>query len=116
MDTNLLGSAVLLMVGMIVTFVVLSLLAGMIWLFKTVDDFVNRRRITRYAEQVEAKKIEGDVNDEVVAVIAAAVATVMKSPVTIRRIRFLRSAGPATWSSSGRLSVMASHAISKRKM
>jgi sodium pump decarboxylase gamma subunit len=115
MDANFVQSLLLLVVGMAVTFVVLSLLAGMIWLFKAVDEKINRRRISRYAERVESHKIEDEVNDEVVAVISAAVAAIMKSSVTIRRIHFLQSPEPAAWASSGRLSIMASHAISKRK-
>ena len=40
--------------GMSVTFVCLILLAGMIWVFKAVDERVNKWRIRRYAAQVDA--------------------------------------------------------------
>jgi sodium pump decarboxylase gamma subunit len=112
---NLLESVILLVVGMGGVFAALLLLAGMIWLFKAADDRLNHRRIRKYSETVESAQGVEDVNDEVVAVLSAAAAAVLKKPVRVRRIRFLTTGPAATWAVTGRLNVMASHQISRRK-
>jgi hypothetical protein len=47
-------------------------------------------------------------------VTAAAVAT-LKKPVAIRRMRLFDSREAGAWAVTGRLNIMASHAIAKRK-
>jgi sodium pump decarboxylase gamma subunit len=112
---NLYQSTLLLVIGMSVTITVLASLAGLIWLLKEVDEKVNSRRIRTYAEKVETHKVDVDVNDEIVAVLAAAAAATLRRPVSIRRVRFLKPSVEPAWAVTGRLNIMASHAISRRK-
>jgi len=113
---NLLESFLLMVAGMAATLSVLGALAGLIWVLKTVDEKLNSRRIKTYADKVETHKVDVELNDEVVAVLAAVASVVLKRPISIRRVRFLK---PATeegaWAVTGRLNIMASHAISRRK-
>jgi Na+-transporting methylmalonyl-CoA/oxaloacetate decarboxylase gamma subunit len=112
---NLYQAGLLLIVGMTVTISVLALLAGLIWLLKSVDELINKQRIKTYAERVESHKVDIDVNDEIVAVLAAAAMLALKRPVSIKRVRFLQPSSEPAWSVTGRLNIMASHAISRRK-
>jgi hypothetical protein len=75
---------------------------------------LNARRIRKYEAGVAAAT-EDEVNDEIVAVIAAAATVAIRHPIVIRRVRFLQSGRSPTWAVTGRLNVMASHAISRRK-
>lgn len=112
---TILESALLLVVGMSATITVLGGLAGLIWLLKTVDEKVNTHRIKSYADKVETHKVDVEVNDEIVAVLATAAAVMLRRPVSIRRIRFLKPDVEPAWAVTGRLNIMASHAISRRK-
>lgn len=111
----LLESLLLLIVGMGVVFASLLLFAGMIWLFKRVDEGINEWRIRRYAEKIAVLPAENELNDELVAVMAAACAATMKQKVRIRRIQFLGSESGPAWAVTGRLNIMASHLIARRK-
>lgn len=115
MYEQILESVLLLVVGMGGVFASLLLLAGIIWLFKFTDERFNAWRIRTYAQKVEANPEEDGINDEVAAVIAAAVTAALKRPVVIRRMRFLGPAPDASWAVTGRVNIMASHLISKRK-
>jgi sodium pump decarboxylase gamma subunit len=112
---NFSQSLQLLVIGMSVTLAVLAGLACLIWLFKAVDERLNARRIKSYAEKVETHKVDVDLNDEVVAVLAAAATVMLKRQVSVRRVRFLVPAAEPAWAVTGRLNIMASHAISRRK-
>lgn len=112
---NLLESVLLLIVGMTATVSVLGGLAGLIWVLKTVDELVNSRRIKSYADKVETRKVDVELNDEIVALLAAAATVMLRRPVSIRRIRFLKPDVEPAWAVTGRLNIMASHAISRRK-
>ena len=112
---NLVESGLLLVVGLVGVFAVLLLMAGMIWALKSSDEWLNRLRIRKYAQKVETKQVEEDINDEIVAVLAAAATTVLKKPLRIRKVRFLGTQEGEAWAVTGRLNVMASHQISKRK-
>jgi sodium pump decarboxylase gamma subunit len=115
MEQNILSAVMLLLVGMAVTFSCLLFLSAMIWSFKWVDERINSRRIRRYAQKVEAKPEGEEINDEVAAVIAAALTAALRRPIVIRHVRFLESGRAGQWAVAGRLNVMASHAISRRK-
>jgi sodium pump decarboxylase gamma subunit len=116
MEQRIVESLLLLVAGMTSVFTALLLLAGMIRLLEWTDRTLNTKRIKKYSEKVETHKVDDELNDEIVAVIAAAVAATLRPPVRIRRIRFLTGGGsdPA-WAVTGRLNIMASHAIAKRK-
>jgi sodium pump decarboxylase gamma subunit len=106
---------VLLVVGMGGVFVSLLFLAGMIWLFKAADEWINRRKIASYARQVEQAGGGEDANDEIVAVLTAAAAAILRKSVVVRRMRFLHADDDSAWAVTGRLNIMASHAIATRK-
>ncbi len=109
-------SLLVLVVGMAVTLTALSSLAGMIWAMKWADEKLNTRKIRTYAQKVEMRQVDDEVNDEVVAVIVAAATAVLKRRVTMKRITFLSPGPGQAWAVTGRLNIMASHAIAKRKM
>ncbi len=96
----------------VVTFVVLILAVRVI---RWADERLNALRIAEYAQKVETHQIADDVNDEIVAVITAAVAATLKRPVIVRKVRFLSTETEPAWAVTGRLNIMASHAIAKRK-
>ena len=107
-------SSLLLIVGMGGVFASLLVISGMIWVFKFVDETLNSRRVKKYAEKVEQKSVDPDHNDELIAVVSAAVAATLLQPVTVRRIRFLGDTSGESWTSAGRGSIMASHTIKKK--
>jgi sodium pump decarboxylase gamma subunit len=117
MYDNFIESLLLLVVGMAGVFSALLLLAAMIWTFRMIDERLNKRRIQKYAAKVESKLVDDVINDELVAVLTAAAASVLKKPIRMKRIQFLAGAGTdsAAWAATGRLNVMASHSIPKRK-
>jgi len=115
MTDPIIEAVLLLVVGMSAVFSALLLLAGMIWLLEWADTRLNSLRIRKYAEKVESHKVDDEVNDEIVVVITAAVTTTLKQPVIVRKIRFLNSGPGPAWAVTGRLNIMASHAIAKRK-
>jgi len=108
-------SLLLLVVGMAVTLTALSFLAGMIWVMKWADEKLNARKIRTYAQKVETRQVDDEMNDEIVAVIAAAASAAIRKRVTIKRITFLSPGPGQAWAVTGRLNIMASHAIAKRK-
>lgn len=116
MEQRIVESLLLLVAGMTSVFTALLLLAGMIRLLEWTDRTLNTKRIKKYSEKVETHKVDDELNDEIVAVISAAVAAMLRPPVRIRRIRFLTdAASDPAWAVTGRLNIMASHAIAKRK-
>jgi sodium pump decarboxylase gamma subunit len=96
----------------LVTFVVLIVAVRVI---RWADERLNALRIAEYAQKVESHQIDDELNDEVIAVITAAVAATLKKPVLVRTIRFLSTDSEPAWAVTGRLNIMASHAIAKRK-
>jgi sodium pump decarboxylase gamma subunit len=97
----------------LVTFIVLILAVRVI---RWADERLNSLRIAEYAQKVELHQIEDEMNDEIVAVITAAVAATLKKPVVVRKIRFLSAESEPAWAVTGRLNIMASHAVAKRKV
>ena len=115
MFENLGESVVLLAVGVTGVFVCLLLLALMIWAFRTADEWLNKKRIQKYSERVESHLADEDINDELVAVLSAAASSILKKHIKVRRIHFLGDTEGTSWASTGRLNIMASHLIPKRK-
>lgn len=113
MTEKLLEALLVLVVGLVVVFISLGLLAGMIWLIKAVDEKINALRIRLYSKKVETEPEE--IHDELAAVISAAVFSIMKKPVIIRKIHFLDNRSGDAWAVTGRLNIMASRPIRKRK-
>jgi Na+-transporting methylmalonyl-CoA/oxaloacetate decarboxylase gamma subunit len=115
MIDNLLESLLLLVVGMIGVMVSLLFLAAMIGAFKVVDEWLNSWKIRRYAEKVAVSLPQDELSDELAAVLAAAATTTLKRPVRIRRVRLFDAYAGGAWASTGRLNIMASHHIARRK-
>ncbi|MBX2990937.1 MAG: OadG family protein [Bacteroidetes bacterium] len=113
---KILESLLVMLVGMTGVFTSLVFLAGMIWFFRWADEKLNKWKIRRYAEKVESHQVEDEINDELIALLSAAAATALHKSVVVKKVQFLnqKTAG-ASWAVTGRLNVMASHAISKRK-
>jgi len=111
----LLDASLVLVVGMGVVVLSLLMFAGLIVVLRASDERFNIFRIRRYTARVEAEPVHEDVNDELVAVLTAAIAVAIRKPVRIRRMRFLDTASAGAWTSTGRLNIMASHAIPRRK-
>lgn len=114
MEEKLIEASIRLVMGMTGVFSSLVLLAGVIWLMRSLDEWVNARRIRRYAASVEASDQPDELNDEIVAVISAAAALTLRRPVRVRRVQFLEDRPGTVWTSSGRLNIMASHALGRR--
>jgi hypothetical protein len=108
-------SLLLLVVGMAGVMAALTFLAGMIWMFRAIDEWLNARRIRAYTTQVESGGVQELINDELVAVLAAAAESALRKPVRVRRVQFLATATRDSWAATGRLNIMASHSIAKRK-
>ena len=116
MTDRLIESLLVLAIGLTGVFASLILLASMIQALKVIDERLNRRRIQTYARKIETQQIAAEeVNDELVAVLTAAAAATLKRPVAIRRFRLFGSREAGAWAVTGRLNIMASHAIARRK-
>ncbi len=120
MDT-IIQSLVLLLIGMGVVFAALLVLAGLIWAFRAADDLLGRRKLMHERARLLSRipepeeEIESETDDEVIAVIAAAITSALRHPISVRRVRFLGPTPPSgVWAVSGRINIMASHLISKR--
>lgn len=112
---NILEAIVLLFAGMSVVLISLSALAGLIKAMKSLDERVNIFRIKQYAEKVKTQQTEEQVNDELVAVLSAAAMAALAKTVHVRRVQFLSSDTDTAWAVTGRLNIMASHHIPKRR-
>jgi sodium pump decarboxylase gamma subunit len=116
MDINLYESLILFAFGMSGVFATLMLLTLVIWSMKVIDERLNEKRIRSYSEKLETHAADGDdLNDEIVAVLAAAAESIMRRAITIKRIRFLAPASSEdSWSAAGRVNIMSSHSVPKR--
>jgi Na+-transporting methylmalonyl-CoA/oxaloacetate decarboxylase gamma subunit len=103
-----------LLVGMTAVFFCLSLLALLIRVMRSSDEAINTRRIRSYAATV-SELPEEEINDELVAVVAAAAMATIKQPLEVRRMRFLGPEAGRTWTATGRLNIMGSHAVQKKR-
>ena len=115
MIDNLIEAVILLVVGMSVVLISLSMLAGLIRGMKSLDERFNIFRIKKYDEKIKTEHVEDESNDELVAVLTAAAMAAMKKTVQIRRVQFLSADAETAWAVTGRVNIMASHHISKRK-
>lgn len=108
-------SLLLLVIGMAGVFSSLVVLAGMIWIIRKTDETINAWRIRNYSKKVEQHKVDPEINDELIVVLAGAVEATIKKRAVIRRIRFIDRDFAPSWAVTGRINIMASHSIQKRK-
>ena len=108
MDTALNGGLALALTGILVVFVVLSLIAVLVASFGYLD-----RRFTAQDSSQEKAEQAAEIDNITLLLISAAVATVMRGRHRIHRIRRLEKIGNS-WQQSGRATLHASHVIPKK--
>ena len=105
-------------VGLVVVFVALALLAWMLSYFDKIDNWVTNRGTKTQAKTVEpeAKEtIDKGISPEIIAVISAAVAEAIGGKTRIKHVRYRRQTADPTWQAQGRATIMASHTITRPK-
>jgi len=104
---------VLALIGLVIVFAVLSMLAAVVALIRRVDD--RWQEDERAAEQAALEKPPG-LDSITLVLIAAAVATYLQGRFRIRRVRrlFPHDAPSSPWSHQGRLVLMGSHLVRGR--
>lgn len=115
MIEKIIESLLLLVVGMSSVIIVLLVFALLIQAGKLIDEKINQLRISRYSRKIENAPATEEINDELIAVITAAIMLTYRKNIRVRKIRFLDHTSQPTWAVTGRLNVMASHLITKRK-
>lgn len=114
---NLSEALDLSIVGIVGVFLSLTLFSVIIWVIKKIDERSRTGfRIKPLIEDhsIKAGYVPDELNDELIAVITAAVNETFSKPVVVRKINFLQKYEQTTWTATGRLNVMASHNFSKR--
>lgn len=108
---------ILLLVGMVGVFAVLTFFYLLIVLINKTNSFFNKRKANKKlnldAREPSIPKSD-EINPEIVAVIAAAVLVTLKSKVEIKSIKFLSEPDDTSWARIGRLSLIESHHINVR--
>lgn len=101
-------------VGLLVVFAVLALIAAVVSLFKRVDDRWKAHE-ARLAET--AVQRTPTIDDTTLLLITAAAATVVAGRFRVRRIRRLLPIRTkrTPWSAQGRLTLMGSHSINRER-
>lgn len=104
----------LTLVGVSIVFSVLALIAGVVALFKRLDDHWQKQE-ARAAEAATGK--EQTIDTTTLLLISAAAATVVGGRFRVKRIRRLLSTRTkrTPWSSRGRLTLQGSHTIRRGK-
>lgn len=116
MSEKLIEALLLMVVGMAGVFASLLLLAAMIFGFRWWDETSNARKIRKYATKLAEEPAQQDeLNDELIAVLSAAVESTFGKGVVIRRIALFGKPGSNAWKSHGRQTIMSSHTINQRK-
>jgi sodium pump decarboxylase gamma subunit len=108
----------LTVVGMTSVFVVLIFFSLLIWFMKYVDAKITENKIKKSVvndEDLQTEIIEDNDNDELVAIITAAIQMSVSKKAKIKHIHFLgHQAHDGKWATAGRLNVMSSHNLNKR--
>ncbi|MBK6846323.1 MAG: OadG family protein [Proteobacteria bacterium] len=118
----LIESMWLLLVGMGGVFAALLLFAGLFATLSALDRRLTRWRARRAAEPAAAAnpgaQLGGDEPreaEELVAVLAAAASVALRRRVRVRTVQRLAPGTGNPWATAGRLTIMASHAMDRRK-
>jgi hypothetical protein len=75
-----------------------------------------KRRATKPSLHIAPRISSETIDDETIVVITAAVSETLQKSIRVRRIQFLHGDGASAWSVTGRLSLMGSHLITRRKL
>ena len=102
----------LALAGVAIVFTVLALIAGVVALFKRLDDRWQAAEARAAATAVDK---EPTLDDTTLVIIAAACATVVGGRFRVRRIRRLLSPRQkrTPWSAQGRLTLQGSHVVER---
>jgi len=108
---------ILMIVGILVVFSVLTFFYILILLINKINTFLNKKKADKKLniggkDTITSKSDE--IDPEIVAVIAAAVLVTLKSRVEIKTIKFLNEPDDTSWARIGRLSLIESHNINVR--
>lgn len=118
MIDRILYSIILTFVGMSSVFIVLIFFFGLILLLKFIDTKIGSKKTLKAQVETVINKSESDSttdDDELVAVITAAVHSTFGSRSKIKHIQFLdHHMQEGKWAVTGRLNIMSSHNINKR--
>ncbi|MBK8479936.1 MAG: OadG family protein [Proteobacteria bacterium] len=115
----------LLLVGMGGVFAALLLLATVFAALSALDRRLTRWRTRRAAELAAAanpaahlgdrEQPEDEEEEALIVVLAAAASVALQRRVTVRAVQLLGPSASNPWASAGRLTIMASRAINRRK-
>lgn len=109
---NLLEALVILIVGIGGVFISLIFFYLLIFLLKTVDEKINKIRVSKKLGLKSTEKQEKDIlTPELVAVISASAFIAIQKPIIVKRIHFLDDHGDTPWARIGRLNIIGSHNI-----
>ena len=75
-----------------------------------------KRRATEPSSHTVPQIPSDAIDEETIVVITAAVSEALQKSIRVRRIQFLHDDGASAWSVTGRLGLMGSHLITKRKL
>lgn len=93
------------LIGLLVVFSALTMIAGMVRLFGHL--FAEDKR-------KDSKEKDDEISEEVIAAISAAVAVAIDRPFRVKRIQYNRRPSETDgWSGQGRVTIMASHITSQ---
>ena len=117
MDTqyleNLSLAIEIIILGMGTVFSSLAFFAFLIWSMTSIDERYNKYKIKKYSILLEKKEVSEEHNDEIIAVISAAIFNALRKEVVIHKIHFLDNSKVTAWASSGRDSLMSSHYVKR---
>ncbi len=91
---------------LVVLFILLTIVAAKTGLLRVLDRRLNR--------EVRPPTQRGP-DEETIAVIAAAAVMSLEGTVRVRRVRLFSGESGGAWTSVGRLNIMASHTLARRK-
>ena len=75
-----------------------------------------KRRATVPSSHIAPRIPSDAIDDETSVIITAAVSEALQKSIRVRRIQFLHGDGASAWSVTGRLGLMGSHLITRRKL
>ncbi|MDT3737990.1 MAG: OadG family protein [Candidatus Kapabacteria bacterium] len=106
----------LTVVGMSSVFLILIFFACLIWFMKYIDAVITKTKTKKSKIGLQPiPEISIDDDDELIAVITAAIQMTISNKASIKNIQFLGQQNQeGNWAAAGRLNVMSSHNLNKR--
>jgi hypothetical protein len=107
--TGFLQHPLVLGIFLVLGLVLLVLVAAKTGLLRILDQRLNTPR------PATPRHESGEITEEVIAVLTAAAAAMLDDAVRVRRVRMFTGESGNAWTSVGRLNIMASHSLARRK-